>query len=252
MPTDDNNAINNYLPSPQWPQLKNGGEISNGNTQGLIFDFNNKNFDWRQVLNKYTMPSMSGIFKNLKANEELKPEFICEPDALYTAPPVLSEPFVQPHEFNIINSLKILNCKEYYPKNFNVTKDLFNGSAEDLNKCLKGTKLEGMGQIFLDTQNKYGINAIFLIAISGVESNYGRKPQKNSFSIFGTGDRTSKSYAECLDKLGNNLKQNYIKRNKLVTIEKINKKYAPSNPKWAGEITKHMKSISKQIMSDYQ
>lgn len=143
------------------------------------------------------------------------------------------------------------NCQNLYTNKFNVTKELFNGNAEDLNRCLKGTKLEGQGQMFLDAQKKYGINAIFLMAIARLESGYGKKPQKNQYSIFGTGDRTSKSYSQCLDKLGNNLKQNYISKNNLETISAINKKYSPVNSKWSVEIAKNMTIISKQIMAKY-
>lgn len=155
-------------------------------------------------------------------------------------------------EPNKVNLPTTPNCQKLYTNKFNVTKELFNGNAEDLNRCLKGTKLEGQGQMFIDTQEKYGINAIFLMAIARLESGYGNKPQKNPYSIFGTGDRTSKSYAKCLDKLSNNLKQNYISKNNLETISAINKRYSPENPQWSIGIAKSMTIISKQIMAAYQ
>ncbi len=254
MPIDDGKFINSSLGNiPQSQPSKFGADFSLDKTRELIFDFKNQNYKLEQSLNNNPSNIFNEMYKQLKNSKpELSTVFICEPDALRVEPPVIQEEFRQPAEIKFVKNPVIPNCQKTYAKNFNVTEELFNGSAKDLNRCLKGTKLAGMGQMFLDAQDKYGINAIFLMAIARGESGYGKRPQKNPYSIFGTGDRTSKSYAQCLDKLGNNLKQNYITKNKLETLDKINKRYAPDNSKWAEGIAKHMSIISKQIMSEYQ
>lgn len=250
MPIDDNKPVNNFWNPQQWQPLQNKTELTQFKLPWPIFGTNNQNFNLQQLSN--TQPTFQELLKHFQNNKpEINQNFICEPDALRVASAVPFDIIEPAHEIKIDNPPIIPNCHKNYNKNFNVTKDLFNGSAEDLNRCLKGTKLAGMGQMFLDTQEKYGINAIFLMAIARGESGYGKKPQKNPFSIFGTGDRTSKSYKECLDKLGRNLKQNYITKNKLDTIGKINKRYAPTNIKWANNIANHMSIISKQIMKEY-
>lgn len=257
MPIDDNKSINNFGWEPQW-QLrfpKTVLDVNSENPPELIFDFKSQNSKLDKSLDTKNSNIFNEMFEQLKnRKQEVLTTYVCEPDALRVARPIYPE-LIQspPREIEVqVKVPDIPNCKTTYTKNFNVTKELFNGSAQDLNRCLKGTKLAGMGQMFLDAQDKYGINAIFLMAIARGESGYGKRPQKNPFSIFGTGDRTSKSYAQCLDKLGNNLKQNYITKNKLETLDKINKRYAPDNSKWAEGIAKHMSIISKQIMSEYQ
>ena len=54
-------------------------------------------------------------------------------------------------------------------KNTNITTK-FDGTAEDLNKYLADTPLKGLGQHFIDVQEKYGVNALFLMGIIKTES----------------------------------------------------------------------------------
>ncbi len=153
-----------------------------------------------------------------------------------------------------------------YPARFNVTKNMFNGSVEDLNRSLKGTKLEGMGQIFMDAQEKYGINAIFLMGIVSEESTFGAAPAKerngkvHKYNIAGlkTGKKTpghiyqdNTSYQECIETLCKNLHKHYISRNK-TTIQSIQTVYAPGNKNWTNKIRKKMNEISQKIMEPYQ
>ena len=48
---------------------------------------------------------------------------------------------------------------------FDVTTK-FEGTAADLDLILKNTKLKGLGKNFLAAQEKYGVNALFMIAIA--------------------------------------------------------------------------------------
>lgn len=164
-----------------------------------------------------------------------------------------------------IQETKTPNIPTTYTKNFDVTENMYKGSVEDLNKCLEGTKLAGKGQMFLDAQEKYGINAIFLMSIVKEESAYGAAPAKerngkvHNYNIAGlkTGKRTpghvfqdNASYEACIESLCKNLHKHYIKRNK-TTIAQIQSIYAPGNEKWATKIKNTMGEISKEIMSRY-
>lgn len=137
----------------------------------------------------------------------------------------------------------------FSPKSNVVTK-LFEGSVEDLNKCLENTKLKGQGQAFLDAQNKYGINALFLMSIAKVESGYGAQPKTYcKYNVVGMVGQKPKSYAECIDSLGRNLNKNYISKGN-TTIEKIRDKYCKTNKIWPKEIAKEMNNLTRQINSN--
>lgn len=136
-----------------------------------------------------------------------------------------------------------------YSPNTNVTTKLFEGTAEDLDKCLEKTKLKGQGQAFLDAQNKYGINALFLMSIAKVESGYGAKPKTYcKYNVFGVSGQKPKSYADGIDKLCQNLKKNYLPKGK--TIEKIRDIYCSANVTWPREVAKEMNNLTKQINSN--
>lgn len=134
-----------------------------------------------------------------------------------------------------------------YSPNTNVTTKLFVGTADDLNKCLEKTKLKGQGQAFLDAQNKYGINALFLMSIAKVESGYGAKPKTYcKYNVVGAVGQKPKSYAACIDSLGRNLNTNYVTKGH-TTIAKIRDKYCSSNKAWPKLIAEEMNNLNNQI-----
>jgi hypothetical protein len=150
--------------------------------------------------------------------------------------------------------------------NFDVQKNLFKGSAKDLNSCLKGTKLEGMGQIFLDAQKEYGVNALFLMSIVKVESNYGEAPAKDKkngvvhkYNIAGLkkrggGYQHNTSYADCVNRCASALQRLYFNKTPkpLVTISQIHDQYCVGNKKWAKEICEEMNNLSSTILEQYK
>lgn len=154
----------------------------------------------------------------------------------------------------------IESLNKNYGKNFNVTKNLFAGSAEDLNKCLEGTKMAGQGEALLKAQKKYGVNALFLMAIVEAESGYGAAPARDKTGVKpynvaglkkrGGGYQNSPSYEACIDSLGSSLNRLYFKSGK-VTVESIRKTFCPGNAKWSGEIVKEMKKLSGKILENY-
>lgn len=141
--------------------------------------------------------------------------------------------------------------------------ELYTGTAEDLNKYLKGKGvLEGQGQAFMNAQKKYGISASVLAAICIHESGNGKsKLAKNQNNIGGiriAGSkkfRTFGSVAECIDYMGGLIKRHYVDKG-LTTLSEINEKYCPPSDKtdkdgtnaiWAQEINKHTNSIENAI-----
>ena len=109
----------------------------------------------------------------------------------------------------------------------------YSGSAEELNNFLnkKNGVLANKGAIFLQAQEKYGVNAAILAAICIHESGYGTsnlaKTKNNVAGISqGMGFKTYKSVDECIMDTARILKSGYINKD-LITIEKVGKKYCP-------------------------
>lgn len=112
--------------------------------------------------------------------------------------------------------------------------DLYKGTAEDLNKHLKGV-LAGKGQKLLELQEKYGVSAAMMAAIANSESTYGTSPAaRNKNNVAGIMSASS-NYTElatfssvdaCLESLAKNLRNNYINQGR-VTVSQIHEKYCP-------------------------
>ena len=112
--------------------------------------------------------------------------------------------------------------------------DLYKGTAEDLNKHLKGV-LAGKGQKLLELQEKYGVSAAMMAAIANSESTYGTSPAaRNKNNVAGIMSASS-NYSElatfssvdaCLESLAKNLRNNYINQGR-VTVSQIHEKYCP-------------------------
>ena len=168
-----------------------------------------------------------------------------------------------PHELTLNGNGEavIESLEQNYGSNFNVTKHLFAGTAADLNKYLEGTKMAGQGEAFLKAQEKYGVNALFLMGIVSYESGYGAEPARDKdgsikrYNVAGLkkrggGYQNNASYEACIDSLGSALKRLYF-RNGKVTVERIRRTYCPGNAKWTGEVSDEMKKISARILQDY-
>lgn len=72
-------------------------------------------------------------------------------------------------------------------------------SAEDINKRLAEVKspMRNMGQLFLDAEQKYGVNAWAILSVIGIESSYGKnKAQGTSGNFIGLKHRNSNSHRE--------------------------------------------------------
>ena len=126
-----------------------------------------------------------------------------------------------------------------------ISKTKYEGDPLFLNQFLKGV-LKGKGRAFYKAQNKYGINATFLIGIANHESGNGtsefaRKYNNVGGMIYKKSPIKFKSVAESIDSIASNIKNNYVAKG-MRTPAQIGKKYA-KDPKWPQKIVKHMKKI---------
>jgi len=108
----------------------------------------------------------------------------------------------------------------------------YTGTAADLNAKLGGV-LAGKGQVFLNAQQQYGINAAVLASICMHESANGSSPLARSKNNVGgvriagsTEFRTYGSVDECILHIAEFLKRSYINQG-LTTIAQIGAKYCP-------------------------
>lgn len=137
--------------------------------------------------------------------------------------------------------------------NFDVTTK-FQGTVTDLNFILKDTKLKGLGKNFLQAQEKYGVNALFMIAIAQKESTWGKStPEKNLYNFAGLGIKNIKSFADCVDKLAQTLSgKNYFQAQpSKKTPSKIAPTYCPPKAaEWSRDVTKFMNNYQQKLLEE--
>lgn len=168
---------------------------------------------------------------------------------------VLYAPFENLQRLDSLRRLTVAKVPQP-KKDLDVVKTKFVGHPEFLNLFLEGV-LAGKGEQFCKAQEKYGINATFLVGIANNESAMGKSEYaRNRNNIAGmrgaNGYLKFESVDECIDKMAANLKAKYTDQG-LNTIEKINKKYAESD-EWANAIIRHMNPMydaSKIMVYDF-
>lgn len=136
--------------------------------------------------------------------------------------------------------------------------DRYTGSAEQLNQILnkKDGVLKNKGNVFLQAQEKYGINAAILAAICINESGYGTsnlaRTKNNVGGVSeGMGFKSYNSVDECIMDMARFLKSGYVDKG-IVTISDVGAKYCPVsdprdtkgiNAKWPRNICAITRSI---------
>lgn len=136
--------------------------------------------------------------------------------------------------------------KQEIIQNFDV-RQLSNATAEELNTLLAHTPLKGKGQVFKDAEEKYGINAYFLMGITRIESSYGKHvphyrtksgQMKSTHNLGGiTGSRATGGYRDfadfdaSIDGIASLLSRKYIPNGKTTPI-KIAKTYTEGVKVW--------------------
>lgn len=130
---------------------------------------------------------------------------------------------------------------------------------EELNKFLR-YGLEGLGKVYKQAEEEYGVNAMFLIAVSALESNHGRSKiaqEKNNLFGFSSYDvnpsRYSAKYESKEDSIlsvAKYLKDNYLNQQgkyyKGKTIKDVNYYYC-TNSDWYQKVNEMMTVIDYKI-----
>jgi beta-N-acetylglucosaminidase len=129
-------------------------------------------------------------------------------------------------------------------------------SAAEIDAKLAGTNLEGLGESFVNAEQKHGVNAWFLTGLAIHESGYGSSKiatDKNNVFGFQAYDanpyesaRTFASKEEGVDVVAKYLSEAYLTPGGTyyngVSIDNIGKRYA-TDPNWAAAIKKHMANL---------
>jgi flagellum-specific peptidoglycan hydrolase FlgJ len=125
-------------------------------------------------------------------------------------------------------------------------------TIEHIEKIFEGTALSGhdLEQAILEVEEEYGINAYFTIAVMKLESGNGKsRLAKSKNNLFGLnaidGDKYNKAFSfktkgDSVRKFGQLLSKHYVGKG-LTTIEKVARKYCPSNSKWPSLVKNIMK-----------
>ena len=123
--------------------------------------------------------------------------------------------------------------------------------AEDLDKHLTGV-LSNTGKTFKEVEEKYKVNALFLVAIAIFESGNGKSNRaKEKKNCFGLKRKTFNSIEECIDYTAMILASpdGYYYGRKKYTVERIGKTYAPTwdnpgNKHWIPSVISIMKKLA--------
>lgn len=139
-----------------------------------------------------------------------------------------------------------------------------NYTAEELDKVyslmnIKGSRLAGKGAIFKEAEERYQINALYLIAHSALESSWGRSQiakDKNNFFGIAAYDTTPYDSAKSFDDVDKGIlgaakwiRENYIDNGRTHLGNKssgMNVLYA-SDPYWGEKIASIMMSINSKL-----
>lgn len=139
-----------------------------------------------------------------------------------------------------------------------------NYTAQELDKVyslmnIKGSRLAGKGAIFKEAEERYQINALYLIAHSALESSWGRSQiakDKNNFFGIAAYDTTSYDSAKSFDDVDKGIlgaakwiRENYIDNGRTYLGNKasgMNVLYA-SDPYWGEKIASIMMRINSQL-----
>lgn len=136
-------------------------------------------------------------------------------------------------------------------------------TEEELESSFRGTDMQGTAKAFIEVENQYGVNALFLAAIANHESFYGASniaKQKNNLFGFNANDENPynlasdyQSYEDCILKVGKKIKENYLRTDGQYfngfSAEGMNTNYS-SDRSWAKKVNYHMLQIAQKILTD--
>lgn len=187
--------------------------------------------------NTITMPETAIEINSCEINQQ--EEITIEEEDVYIAPVVVEE---QPKRATIM----------WYDVTTDVTQPC-GLTREQLSRGLKGN-LKNYAQDFLDAEDTYGVNAIFLASIAAWESGWGSSNaavNKNNFFGYGPGIYFS-SPREGIKTVANSLSKNYLSPNgkyyKGATFKGVGSTYCADGSYWAGDVCNIANTIIKNAI----
>ena len=139
----------------------------------------------------------------------------------------------------------------------NLTTDVTartNLTYDDLLKVTAGTNLEGLENAVIATEEKYGVNSLFILSLAALESGWGTSNlavnRNNLFGIcaYDTNVDAATNFStksECIDYFGRLMANEYFVNGR-TDLWSINEIYA-SAPTWASEVNSNMNYMMKLI-----
>lgn len=129
-------------------------------------------------------------------------------------------------------------------------------TGDQIDAKLKGTGMEGLGNAFVQAEQKYGVNAWFLTSLAIHESAYGTSKiaqEKNNLFGFQAYDHapfenaaTFNSKEASIDHVAKYLSEAYLTPGGTyyngVSIDGIGRRYA-TDPQWANKVKSHMANL---------
>lgn len=110
-------------------------------------------------------------------------------------------------------------------------------NADQINLLVDGTGLAGLGPAFVATERVYGVNALALLSIAILESNWGRsrlaQTKDNIFGINHPRFRSFPSKTASVVYTGNLLKTSYFSRGR-TCLKDVGRIYA-ADPQWSAK-----------------
>lgn len=218
-----------------WLQLKDGGYIHGGYA---------KLVDHKAVKSRVTIQSFSESKKKVNEIHNVIPK---QMNTKIMEVQKINDPETNDHEEESVPSQPT-----------SVVASDSGLTVEHIAQIFEGTALADydLEEAILEIEEEYGINAYFTIAVMKLESGNGKsKLAKNKNNLFGLnaidGDEHNRAFSfktksDSVLKFGQLLSKSYVGKG-LKTIDKVAKKYCPSNNKWAGLVKKIMKSDYKKL-----
>ena len=208
----------------------------------------------------------------VSSDSEFIPHYATDGNYLYHELSPYTSIRVAPHSSSMAIGKKYysadgINFENFTAENPFLFRDLrkpTNYTAEELDKVyslmnIKGSRLAGKGAIFKEAEERYQINALYLIAHSALESAWGRSQiakDKNNFFGIAAYDTTPYDSAKSFDDVDKGIlgaakwiRENYIDNGRTYLGNKssgMNVLYA-SDPYWGEKIASIMMSINSKL-----
>ena len=149
------------------------------------------------------------------------------------------------------------STKELIPDKVNLTLDLTqrtNLSYDDIHKLVAGTGLEGVERSVIEAENRYGVNALFTLAVAANESGWGGSYlAKNRNNLFGIcaydSDLDASKYfpskGDCVLYFADLISSEYFAKGR-TNLGSINDIYA-SSTNWQNEVGSIMGQLKSEL-----